>query len=174
FRCRPSSQNQKDRCWHTRQDCTDKAQDHKQHHQTPPKQHFHTSTLTAEFRQYKAFSDTVRCISALFTGCTMSFSSLNQNLVEAWHRYQHPLVRQLAFAVGSPNILSGIPEELELIHRFELHDSQTWQQYLSQYHPRLEFLDQHPEELIEFVQQLKSTRLGLRFEMLVWFWLLDD
>ena len=104
----------------------------------------------------------------------MSFSSLNQNLVEAWHRYQHPLVRQLAFAVGSPNILSGIPEELELIHRFELHDSQTWQQYLSQYHPRLEFLDQHPEELIEFVQQLKSTRLGLRFEILVWFWLLDD
>ncbi|EBL5619826.1 DUF1853 domain-containing protein, partial [Salmonella enterica subsp. enterica serovar Agona] len=29
----------------------------------------------------------------------MPFSSLNQNLVEAWQRYQHPLVRQLAFAV---------------------------------------------------------------------------
>ncbi len=53
-------------------------------------------------------------------------------------------------------------------------DSQTWQRHLSRYHPRLEFLDQHPEELIKFVQQLKSTRLGLRFEMLVWFWLLDD
>src|SRR5690606_2707001 len=104
----------------------------------------------------------------------MSFSSLNQNLVEAWHRYQHPLVRQLAFAVGSPNILSGIPEELELIHRFELHDSQTWPQYLSQYHPGLDFLDQHPEELIEFVQQLNITRLGLRFGMLVGFGLLDD
>ena len=83
-------------------------------------------------------------------------------------------MRQLAFAVGSPNILSHIPNELELIHHFELHDSQTWQRHLSHYHPRLEFLDQHPEELIKFVQQLKSTRLGLRFEMLVWFWLLDD
>ena len=104
----------------------------------------------------------------------MPFSSLKQNLVEVWQGYQHPLVRQLAFAVGSPNILSNIPDELELIHHFELHDSQTWQQHLHYYHPRLEFLDQHPEELIEFVQQLKSTRLGLRFEMLIWFWLLDD
>ena len=76
----------------------------------------------------------------------MSFSSLNQNLVEVWQRYQHPLVRQLAFAVGSPNILYGIPDKLELMHHFELHDSQTWQHYLSRYHPRLEFLDQHPEE----------------------------
>ena len=83
-------------------------------------------------------------------------------------------MRQLAFAVGSPNILFHIPDELELIYYFELHESQAWQHYLNRYHPRLEFLDQHPEELIEFVQQLKSTRLGLRFEMLIWFWLLDD
>ncbi len=34
---------------------------------------------------------------------------------------QHPLVWQLAFAVGSPSILFHVPDELELIHRFELH-----------------------------------------------------
>ncbi|WP_312087715.1 DUF1853 family protein [Acinetobacter variabilis] len=104
----------------------------------------------------------------------MPFSSLNHNLVEAWQYYQHPLVRQLAFAVGSPNLLSQIPAELEVVHAFELHDSETWQHHLQNYHPRLKYLDQHPEELEQFVQQLKSTRLGLRFEMLVWFWLLDD
>ena len=104
----------------------------------------------------------------------MPFSSLNQNLVEAWQHFQHPLVRQLAFAVGSPNLLSQLPDELEVVHAFELHDTQTWQQHLQNYYPRLEYLDQHPEALQQFVQQLKSTRLGLRFEMLIWFWLLDD
>lgn len=32
----------------------------------------------------------------------------------------------------------------------------------------------NPTTLIEFVQQLKSTRLGLRFEYLFWFWLQDE
>lgn len=104
----------------------------------------------------------------------MPFSSLNQNLVEAWQTYRHPLVRQLAFAVGSPNILCQLPHELQLLHAFELHDSQVWPQHLSDYHPRLKFLDQHPQALQQFVGQLKSTRLGLRFEMLIWFWLLDE
>ncbi|ANF82323.1 hypothetical protein A3K93_09055 [Acinetobacter sp. NCu2D-2] len=103
----------------------------------------------------------------------MPFSPLNTNLYEKWQNYQHPLVRQLAFAVGSPNILSQLPDELEIIHPFQLHDDQTWQKHLENYHPRLIELDQNPTELIEFVSRLKSTRLGLRFEMLVWFWLLD-
>ena len=104
----------------------------------------------------------------------MPFSRLNQNFVETWQCYQHPLVRQLAFAVGSPNILSGLPDELTIVHGFELHNNQHWQQHLQHYHPRLKYLDQHPQELEDFVGQLKSTRLGLRFEMLIWFWLLDD
>ena len=35
-------------------------------------------------------------------------------------------------------------------------------------------LDQNPQPLIDFLARLKSTRLGLRFEYLMWFWLQDD
>lgn len=103
----------------------------------------------------------------------MPVPCLTQDFIEPWQQYQHPLVRQLAFAVGSPNILSQVPDKLELEHAFDLHSDQIWQQYLENYHPRLLELDQNPQALENFVAQLKSTRLGLRFEMLIWFWLLD-
>lgn len=104
----------------------------------------------------------------------MHFSQLNHQLYEKWQTYKHPLVRQLAFAIGSPNILAHIPPELDIKYQFELHPSSFWQAHLDNYHPRLLALDQSPDELIHFVSTLKSTRLGLRFEMLVWFWLLDS
>lgn len=104
----------------------------------------------------------------------MPASGQKQDFFEPWQQYQHPLVRQLAFAVGSPNILCKIPNELDLKYYFNLHDDQVWQQHVQNYHPRLLQLDQNPQELEVFVGQLKSTRLGLRFEMLIWFWLLDD
>lgn len=94
-------------------------------------------------------------------------------LFEPWHEFQHPLVRQLAFAVASPNILGQIPDELVIDHVFEFHPTSSWQQHFQYYLPRLKQLDQNPTELEVFIAQLKSTRLGLRFEMLMWFWLLD-
>ena len=99
---------------------------------------------------------------------------LNHQLYEKWQNYKHPLVRQLAFAIGSPNILTHLPPELEITYPFTLHCASFWQKHLENYHQRLLQLDQQPDELIHFVSTLKSTRLGLRFEMLVWFWLLDD
>lgn len=104
----------------------------------------------------------------------MPFSQLNNELNELWQCYQHPLVRQLAFAIGSPNILKSIPQELDIKYAFELHPDIVWQMHLQNYHPRLMQLDSDPSELICFISTLKSTRLGLRFEMLVWFWLLDN
>ncbi|RKG34524.1 DUF1853 family protein [Acinetobacter tianfuensis] len=95
-------------------------------------------------------------------------------LFEPWLHYKHPMVRQLAFAIASPGILTAIPPELEIKHAFELHSSDIWHQHYERYQPRLAALDQQPEELIQFVQQLKSTRLGLRFEMFIWFWLQDS
>lgn len=59
-------------------------------------------------------------------------------------------------------------------HTFELHSDQIWQTHYQRYEERLKQLDQHPQALIDFLAQLKSTRLGLRFENLLWFWLLDD
>lgn len=99
---------------------------------------------------------------------------LETSFNESWLTYKTPAVRQLAFALLSPNIIQDIPTELEILHSFQLHDHQFWNQHYQQYIPRLQYLDQHPDELHHFLNQLKSTRLGLRFEMFIWFWLLDQ
>ncbi|WP_168417857.1 MULTISPECIES: DUF1853 family protein [Acinetobacter] len=92
---------------------------------------------------------------------------------EVWLNYRTAAVRQLAFALASPNILSSLPPELQIQHAFTLHADIFWQQHYLNYQQRLAYLDLHPEALHNFLNQLKSTRLGLRFEMLMWFWLLD-
>jgi hypothetical protein len=100
---------------------------------------------------------------------------LNQasHLEEPWLQFKNLLVRQLAFCVCSPNILSDTPPELVLKHTFQFHDNAIWHGHFENYRTRLLYLDQHPQELEIFLQQLKSTRLGLRFEMFIWFWLLE-
>ena len=102
--------------------------------------------------------------------------ALNQasDLDEPWLQFKNLLVRQLAFCVSSPNILAAIPAELQLKHTFQLHCNATWARHFQNYRSRLLYLDLHPQELEAFLQQLKSTRLGLRFEMFIWFWLLDQ
>ena len=93
---------------------------------------------------------------------------------ESWLNYKTPAVRQLAFALLSPNIIQQIPNDLKIHYSFNLHKEGIWQNYYDQYTSRLHYLDHHPNELHDFLNQLKSTRLGLRFEMLIWFWLLDS
>lgn len=92
---------------------------------------------------------------------------------EPWRTYHHPAVRQLAFAVASPNILHSLPTELPLQHAFEFHASQHWTAHYARYEVKLRALDLNPAPLLDFLAQLKSTRLGLRFEYLMWYWLLD-
>ncbi|MEG0482424.1 MAG: DUF1853 family protein [Acinetobacter sp.] len=96
------------------------------------------------------------------------------NYFEPWLSYKHPIVRQLAFCIASPNIIQSHPQELEIKNHFELHHTQFWQQQFNLYQRRLAELDNNPEPLILFLQQLKSTRIGLRFEYLFWFWLQDE
>ena len=88
------------------------------------------------------------------------------SLFEPWLQFRHPIVRQLAFCIASPNIIQHLPDELEIKNRFEVHTSAFWQQQYIDFQTRLDQLDHDPTPLIEFVQQLKSTRLGLRFEYL--------
>lgn len=95
-------------------------------------------------------------------------------LFEPWLQFQHAAVRQLAFTIASPNILRELPKQLTVVHAFELHNDQFWQKQYQRYEPRLQQLDQNPDELLQFLAQLKSTRLGLRFEYLMWFWLQDS
>lgn len=93
---------------------------------------------------------------------------------EPWLQFKHAIIRQLAFCIASPNLLTATPHELVTQHSFEWHDNLLWQQHFQHYLPRLLQLDQDPTEVLAFLSQLKSTRLGLRFEYLFWFWLLDD
>ncbi|MGE8644946.1 DUF1853 family protein [Acinetobacter vivianii] len=93
---------------------------------------------------------------------------------EPWLQFNNPIVRHLAFCIASPNILNEIPNDLAIKNHFELHPDQKWQTHYQNYESRLKQLDQQPQPLIDFLAQLKSTRLGLRFENLLWFWLLDD
>ena len=93
---------------------------------------------------------------------------------EPWLQFNNPIVRHLAFCIASPNILNEIPKDLDIKNHFELHPDQKWQTHYQNYESRLKQLDQQPQPLIDFLAQLKSTRLGLRFENLLWFWLLDD
>lgn len=94
-------------------------------------------------------------------------------LFEPWLQYSHSIVRQLAFSLASPDIIQSIPDELDIKYSFDLHHSLFWQQQYLRYESRLKQLDQNPQALINFMAALKSTRLGLRFEHLLWFWLND-
>lgn len=100
-------------------------------------------------------------------------NAINISYFEPWLKFKTPIVRQLAFVVASPNILAQIPNDLAIQHSFQLHPDHFWQQHYLQYETRLEQLDRDPTELLHFIAQLKSTRLGLRFEYLMWFWLKD-
>lgn len=96
------------------------------------------------------------------------------NYFEPWHEYKNLYVRQLAFSIASPNLLNFIPNELNQKYDFSLQCSKTWQIHFYNYEQKLKQLDRDPTSLIKFLNQIKSTRLGFRFEAYLWFWLLDQ
>lgn len=96
------------------------------------------------------------------------------DLFEPWFLYKHPCVRQLAFCLASPNIIHCLPDDLSIKFSFKLHHNSFWVEQYENYKRRLIELDENPAPLITFLNQLKSTRLGFRFEKLIWFWLLDE
>ena len=62
------------------------------------------------------------------------------NLFEPWLNFHNSIVRQLAFAIASPNIIKQIPDELKLVHRFALHDDAFWQKQFFQYQNYKQYL----------------------------------
>lgn len=104
----------------------------------------------------------------------MNIASVKTSYFEPWLQFNHPMVRQLAFTIASPNLLCQLPQSLSIRHSFQLHSDQAWKQHFQNYLPRLYQLDEMPEPLLQFMSRLKSTRLGLRFENLLWFWLQED
>ena len=79
--------------------------------------------------------------------------------------FQHQCVRDLAWVIASPPLVSG---KLDNVHWWSYHDGlQEYQDCL----PALQQLDKNPQPLLDHLNTLKSRRLGLRFEALIFFWL---
>ncbi len=90
-----------------------------------------------------------------------------------WLNFRQPAVRDLAFAIASPPLLSHWPAELSPRQIIDLPDRHFWQSHFQRYLPRLRALDDDPTELNQALDQLNSSRLGIRFEALLSFWLND-
>lgn len=90
-----------------------------------------------------------------------------------WLNFRQPAVRDLAFALASPPLLSHWPTALSSHQTIDLPDAQFWQSHFQRYLPRLLALDADPTELNQSLAQLPSSRLGIRFEALLSFWLND-
>jgi hypothetical protein len=91
-----------------------------------------------------------------------------------WLNFKQPAVRDLAFALASPPLLAHWPEKLTPTQNIDLPDFTFWQQYYFRYLPRLQELDDNPTALNQVLADLPSTRLGIRFEALLSFWLKDQ
>ena len=91
-----------------------------------------------------------------------------------WLNFRQTAVRDLAFALASPPLLSHWPTEFTPQRPIELPDHQFWQSHYHRYLPRLLELDNDPTELNQSLAKLPSSRLGIRFEALLSFWLNDQ
>ena len=89
-------------------------------------------------------------------------------------QFKHQAVRELAFCIASSPILQTWPNAQQLNQAIDLPNDEFWQNQFSCYLTRLKELDQNPTELEQHLITARSTRLGIRFEHLLNFWLLDD
>lgn len=81
------------------------------------------------------------------------------------HQFSHRVVRDLAWVISSPPLVSG-----------NYHNTHWWshKDCLNEFNDclsTLEKLDKNPAALVEHLAKLKSKRLGLRFESFVAYWL---
>lgn len=105
---------------------------------------------------------------------------------QPWLSFKQPLVQELAFSIASPPLLADWPVSLAsgpkkgllpaqgLTPELKLPDHHFWQLQFANYLPRLLQLDTNPLPLEQHMLSLRSTRLGIRFEHLLAFWLQDN
>lgn len=96
----------------------------------------------------------------------MTLYSLNP-----WHTFTHPHVRNLAWVIASPSLLSYLPNT---DYAVDVLGDDFWQQHYLAYLPKLQLLDNYPQALEQFLSQHPHHRLGYYFEYLLLFWLLDN
>ena len=95
-----------------------------------------------------------------------------------WETYRRPYVRDLAYVLGCPNVLT---EWLDVAphqntHTVSVHSANFWRQQFEAYQQRLEELDTTNayQALTRYLLKRPSpNRLGFHFEGLLSFWLAD-
>ena len=95
-----------------------------------------------------------------------------------WERYQRPYVRDLAYALACPNVLTQWIDFAphENTHAISVHDASFWQAQFEAYEQRLTELDttNDYQALTRYLLKRPSpNRLGFHFEGLLSFWLED-
>ena len=95
-----------------------------------------------------------------------------------WDVYQRPYVRDLAYALACPNVLTQWIDFAphENTHAISVHNASFWQAQFAAYKQRLEELDSTNayQALTRYLLKRPSpNRLGFHFEGLLSFWLAD-
>lgn len=95
-----------------------------------------------------------------------------------WKAYRHPYVRDLAFVLACPNVLTQWLEFAphQNTHKIDVHSSEFWLMQFEAYQARLDELDTTTayQYLTRYLLKRPSpNRLGFHFEGLISFWLED-
>lgn len=95
-----------------------------------------------------------------------------------WEAYQRPFVRDLAYVLACPNVLTTWLDFAahQTTHKVAIHSAAFWQQQFEAYKPRLKELDTTNayQSLTRYLLKRPSpNRLGFHFEGLLSFWLED-
>lgn len=95
-----------------------------------------------------------------------------------WERYHRPYVRDLAYVLACPNVLTQWLDfaTYQSTHTVAVHSAQFWQTQFEAYEQRLTELDTTTayQELTRYLLKRPSpNRLGFHFEGLLSFWLED-
>lgn len=95
-----------------------------------------------------------------------------------WEIYQRPYVRDLAYVLACPNVLTEWIDfaPYQNTHTISVHSAHFWQAQFEAYQPRLKELDttKDYQELTRYLLKRPSpNRLGFHFEGLLSFWLED-
>jgi len=85
--------------------------------------------------------------------------------------FKNSLVRELAWVMCSPNLLSPMLQSQRASDDIPLVWDADCRRYYQQFADQLQRLDQDPEPLHAWMATLKSPRLGIRFERYLEYWL---
>lgn len=114
----------------------------------------------------------------MFKSATQSL--FNSNLINQapWEALQRPYVRDLAYVLACPNVLTQWLDftPYQVTHNISVHSSEFWREQFDAYWPRLQELDNTSayQALTRYLLTRPSpNRLGFHFEGLLSFWLED-